>query len=69
MHTGRSRDGGLLYPAMPFASYTKVTRADFDAIFAYLRSIKPVKITNREHDLRFPYNNRPKARLAHSLLR
>ena len=58
MHTGRSRDGGLLYPAMPFASYTKVTRADSDAIFAYLGSIKPVKIPNREHDLRFPYNNR-----------
>ena len=28
MHTGVSRDGALLYPAMPFASYTKVTRAD-----------------------------------------
>ena len=28
MHNGRFPDGGLLYPAMPFASYTKVTRAD-----------------------------------------
>jgi hypothetical protein len=28
MHTGKSRDGELLYPAMPFASYTKVTRTD-----------------------------------------
>ena len=27
MHTGRSRDGGLIYPAMPFGAYTKVTRA------------------------------------------
>ena len=43
---------------MPFASYTKVTRADSDAIFAYLRSIPPVKQPNRQHDLRFPYNNR-----------
>lgn len=25
MHTGVSKDGTLLYPAMPFASYTKVT--------------------------------------------
>src|SRR6476646_2013801 len=32
MHTGRSPDGGLLYPAMPFGAYTKVTRADTDAI-------------------------------------
>jgi hypothetical protein len=26
MHNGRFPDGGLVYPAMPFASYTKVTR-------------------------------------------
>jgi mono/diheme cytochrome c family protein len=58
MHRGRFPDGGLIYPAMPFASYTKVTRADSDAIFAYLKSIPPVNQRNREHDLRFPYNNR-----------
>src|ERR1700683_3072179 len=28
MHTGRSPDGGLLYPAMPFGAYTQVTRGD-----------------------------------------
>jgi mono/diheme cytochrome c family protein len=58
MHTGRSRDGTLLYPAMPFPAYTKVTRADSDAIFAYLSSLKPVRQPNRENELRFPYNNR-----------
>ncbi|WP_442947168.1 c-type cytochrome [Noviherbaspirillum sp.] len=58
MHTGRSRDGSLLYPAMPFASYTKVTRQDSDAIFAYLMSVPPVVQQNRPHELRFPYNNR-----------
>lgn len=58
MHSGRFPDGGLIYPAMPFPSYTKVTRADSDAIFAYLKSLPPVKQPNREHDLRFPYNNR-----------
>ena len=58
MHTGLGRDGSLLYPAMPFASYTKVTRADCDAIFAYLQSVPPVKQKNRPHELRFPYNNR-----------
>ena len=58
MHTGRSRDGGLLYPAMPFGSYTKVTRADSDAIFAYLQSVPAVKAPNRPQDLRFPYDNR-----------
>ena len=58
MHEGRFPNGGLLYPVMPFASYTKVTRADSDAIFAYLRSVPPVHQPNRENDLRFPYNNR-----------
>jgi mono/diheme cytochrome c family protein len=58
MHTGVSRDGTLLYPAMPFASYTKVTRADSDAIFAYLMSVPPVRQANRPHELRFPFNNR-----------
>lgn len=58
MHIGRFPDGGLLYPAMPFGSYTKVTRKDSDAIFAYLKTIPPVRIQRRAHDLRFPYNNR-----------
>ncbi len=58
MHSGRFPDGGLVYPAMPFASYTKVTRADSDAIFAFLKSIAPVRQANRPNDLRFPYNNR-----------
>jgi len=58
MHTGRFPEGGLLYPAMPFGSYTRVMREDSDAIFAYLRSVPPVHQPNRPHDLRFPYNNR-----------
>jgi mono/diheme cytochrome c family protein len=58
LHTGRSRDGKLLYPAMPFAAYTKITRQDSDAIFAYLSSLKPLRVANRENELRFPYSNR-----------
>lgn len=58
MHTGKSRSGELLYPAMPFAAYTRMTRADVDAIYAYLRTVPPVKQRSREQDLRFPYNDR-----------
>jgi mono/diheme cytochrome c family protein len=58
MHEGLGRDGTLLYPAMPFASYTKVTRADSDAIYAYLMSVPPVRQKNRPHELRFPFNKR-----------
>ncbi|MGO8168829.1 cytochrome c, partial [Rhizobium ruizarguesonis] len=43
---------------MPFASYTKVSREDSDAIYAYLRTIYPVVQKNKEHELEFPYNNR-----------
>lgn len=56
MHEGRSRDGRLLYPVFPYPSYTKLTREDSDAIFAWLRSLPPVSRPNREHRLRFPYD-------------
>jgi mono/diheme cytochrome c family protein len=58
MHTGKSRNGQLMYPAMPFASYTKVTRADSDAIYTYLQSTPPIRQANREHELKFPFNQR-----------
>jgi mono/diheme cytochrome c family protein len=56
MHHGRSRDGRLLYPAFPYPSYTKVTREDSDALYAYLRSVKPAEQANKAHALPFPYN-------------
>jgi len=56
MHHGRSKSGRLLYPAFPYPSFTNVTREDSDALYAYLRSVKPVGQPNLEHDLRFPYN-------------
>jgi len=56
MHHGRSKDGRLLYPAFPYPSYTKVTREDSDALYAYLRSVKPVEQANKAHELPFPYN-------------
>jgi mono/diheme cytochrome c family protein len=58
LHTGRSRDGTLLYPAMPFPAYTQITRSDADAVFNYLRSLKAIRRVNRENELRFPYSNR-----------
>jgi mono/diheme cytochrome c family protein len=58
MRTGKSPDGKLIYPAMPIAQYTKVTREDSDAIYAYLQSIPPVAQPNHPHDLKFPFNQR-----------
>ncbi|MBV7541849.1 cytochrome c [Acidovorax sp. sic0104] len=56
MHHGRSKDGRLLYPAFPYPNYTQVTRADSDAIFAYLKSVPAAGDANRAHALRFPYS-------------
>ena len=56
LHHGRARDGRLLYPAFPYPDYTHVTRADADAIYAYLQSLPPVAQPNRAHALRFPYD-------------
>jgi mono/diheme cytochrome c family protein len=56
LHHGRSRDGRLLYPAFPYPQYTEVTRTDSDALYAYLRSLTPVRQPNRPHALRFPYD-------------
>lgn len=58
MHDGKSKDGSLLYPAFPYTNYTKVTRADSDAIFAYLQTVPTVQQENRKPELRFPYDNR-----------
>ena len=56
LHHGRSKNGRLLYPAFPYPNYTQVTRADSDAIFAYLQSLPAVAEPNRPHALRFPYS-------------
>ncbi|ODS99564.1 MAG: hypothetical protein ABS56_00490 [Lautropia sp. SCN 69-89] len=56
MHDGRSKDGRALYPAFPYPQFTRVTREDADAIFAFLRSLPAVRRHNRPHALRFPYD-------------
>ncbi|MGF6275433.1 mono/diheme cytochrome c family protein [Massilia sp. UYP11] len=57
LHNGIARDGRLLYPAFPYPNYTKVTRDDSDALFAYLRSLAPERQPNRPHELDFPYDS------------
>ena len=58
LHNGKSKDGSFLYPAFPYPNYTKMVRADADALYAYFRTIAPVRQPNREHTLAFPYNQR-----------
>ena len=58
MHEGVGRNGELLYPAFSYTSFTKVTRDDAIALFAYLRSLPAVRQPNAPLELRFPYNMR-----------
>ncbi|MES2104037.1 MAG: cytochrome c [Pseudomonadota bacterium] len=58
IHAGKARDGSMLYPAFPYPNYTRITRADADALFAYLQSVPAASRQNQAHDLRFPYNQR-----------
>jgi len=57
LHDGVTPDKHL-YPAMPYTSYRSMTRADSDAIYAYLMAQKPVAVASKEADLKFPYNMR-----------
>lgn len=58
MHEGKRPGGTRLYPAFPYTFYTKVTRADTDAIFTYLRSLEPVSNSVNRNSLPFPFNIR-----------
>ncbi|MET4387337.1 mono/diheme cytochrome c family protein [Bradyrhizobium sp. F1.4.3] len=58
MHEGRRPAGTYLYPAFPYPYYTKVTRGDLDAIYAYLRTLPPVENHVNRNTLPLPFNIR-----------
>jgi mono/diheme cytochrome c family protein len=58
LHDGVNRHGKDMYPTMPYDFYTRVTREDIDAIFAFLGTVKPVRNPVKVNDLRFPFDQR-----------
>lgn len=48
-----------LYPAMPYTSFHAITRADSDALFAYLMSLPAVERQPKPNELAFPFDLRP----------
>ncbi len=58
LHQGVGRGGRHLYPAMPYPSYTQMTREDALAVKAYLMSVAPIRATVPENRIAFPYNQR-----------
>jgi len=57
-HDGVNKHGQDMYPTMPYDFYTKATRADIDAIYAYLRTVKPMRNAVDVNHLDFPFNVR-----------
>jgi len=58
MRNGKRPDGAHLYPAFPYTSFTRMSRADNDAVFAYLRSRPAVENRVDRDTLPFPFNIR-----------
>lgn len=55
---GVSRDGQHLYPAFPYATYTKADLQDVADLIAHLRTLPPSPVASQPHDLGFPFNIR-----------
>jgi mono/diheme cytochrome c family protein len=58
IRAGVRPNGEHLYPAFPYPAFTKLTDEDVAALFAYLRSLAPVKYAAPANELRFPFNQR-----------
>lgn len=55
LHHGQAKDGRLLSPVFPYPSYTRVTREDADALFAYLQNLPPANQPRRPARMRWPF--------------
>ena len=54
LHDGLSPSHGHLYPAFPFPHFRLLTRSDSDDLFAYLRTLKPVRYRPPPDRIVFP---------------
>ncbi len=58
LHSGIAANGDHLYPAFPYPYFAELSRADTDALFAFLKSQKPVVREPTPNKLIFPFNIR-----------
>ncbi len=59
LREGRGPDGRHYYPSFPYAAYTHLSDADIGALWAYLRTVPPVRQANRPHALPWYLQPRP----------
>jgi mono/diheme cytochrome c family protein len=55
LREGVSPAGDYYFPVFPYPSYTRMTDQDMRDLKAYLFSLPPVKQTNKEHEVDFPF--------------
>jgi mono/diheme cytochrome c family protein len=58
LHDGIAPGGKHLYPALPYPHFTIVSRANTDAILAYLKTVPPVHYAQPSNRLPFPVDIR-----------
>ncbi|MFC3024896.1 c-type cytochrome [Vibrio zhugei] len=52
LREGIRKDGGHLYPAMPYTEYSKLSDEDIAALYQYfMKSVKPIHEPNRANDI------------------
>jgi mono/diheme cytochrome c family protein len=58
LREGVDDEGNHLYPVFPYTSYTKVSDADVQAIYAFLKSLPPVRYRPPQNEMKFPFGIR-----------
>jgi len=59
LRDGINPQGEHYYPAFPYPSYTRMTREDMQALYAYLMTQPAATRENRPHELYWPFSSRP----------
>jgi len=55
---GVAPDGQLLYPAMPYSNYARMSDEDVSRIWDYLQTVEPVRANVQTNQLKWPFNIR-----------
>ncbi len=53
---GIRKDGGALFPAMPYSTYRNLSRSDLEAIIAFVRTLPPRPVEHPRRPLGLPYS-------------
>ncbi len=60
---GVSPEGSPYYPAFPYPFYTRLTDRDIADLWSAFRTVPPVPLASKPHDLNFPFSIRPGLKL------